>query len=116
MIAPTIEEILQAARMLPPQDQRLLRRLLAEDVDDASEAAKNGEVTFPPEKNYEGEYNWLREHRAEYAGQWVALNGDKLVSHGPDVRQVHAIAQAAGIEFPYLVQIEAEDSLPFGGW
>jgi hypothetical protein len=69
-----------------------------------------------PQKDYELESKWLKEHRAEYAGQWVALDGDRLVSHGEDGRKVYAEAQAAGVEMPYLVHIEPADALPFGGW
>ncbi len=28
----------------------------------------------------EKEWRWIREHREEYRGQWVALDGDKLVN------------------------------------
>lgn len=30
------------------------------------------------------EMQWLDEHREEYRGQWVALNGSQLVTHGAE--------------------------------
>jgi hypothetical protein len=62
------------------------------------------------------ELRWLREHRLEYAGEWVALDGDKLVAHGVSAKQVYEAARMSGIDLPLVTQIEAADELPFGGW
>lgn len=62
------------------------------------------------------EMKWIVEHRKEYSGQWVALDGDRLLSHGKDAREVFAIARNSGVEAPFFVHLEAEDALPFGGW
>ena len=35
------------------------------------------------------EMRWLAEHRHEYGGQWVALDGDKLLASGPNAREVY---------------------------
>ncbi len=59
---------------------------------------------------------WLAEHRREYAGQWVALDGDRLLSHGPDARKVFADARASGVALPMILEVRPEDELPFGGW
>lgn len=62
------------------------------------------------------EREWLRQHRHEYAGQYVALDGDQLIAFGPDGRTVIRQAREAGIKAPYLARIETADELPFGGW
>ena len=69
-----------------------------------------------PDRYFRREYEWLRQHRHEYRGQYVLLKGDLLVSHGPDVRKALAEARQAGVEHPLIVRIEAEDEPPFGGW
>jgi hypothetical protein len=61
------------------------------------------------------EREWLRKHRAEYAGQWIALDGDKLLSHGFDGRKVYDEAEQK-CDVPFVVHLEAEDKPPFGGW
>jgi hypothetical protein len=61
------------------------------------------------------EMRWLKEHRAEYVGQWVALDGDRLLAHGTNSREVREEARKSGVELPLVVEIEADD-LPFGGW
>lgn len=57
--------------------------------------------------------NWLSQHRAEYGGQWVALDGDRLIAHGPDVKAVFALAKADGADLPLITYIEPADALPF---
>lgn len=62
------------------------------------------------------ETEWLRQHRHEYAGQYVALEGDRLVASGTDGRAVIRQAREAGVKSPFTTRIEAPDDLPFGGW
>lgn len=62
------------------------------------------------------ELQWINEHREEYLGQWVALSGDLLISHGNDAREVANAARTAGIETPFLAQVDPIEELPFGGW
>ena len=112
----TLQDVLKVVRMLPPDDQKKVREFLELQTSDSPAGPVSAENSRFPSKDFELEYSWLREHRTEYAGQWVALDGDRLVSHGTDVRCVHADALAAGVEYPYLVQIAPADALPFGGW
>ncbi|MGH9938796.1 MAG: DUF5678 domain-containing protein [Blastocatellia bacterium] len=69
-----------------------------------------------PDRYFRREYEWLRQHRHEYLGQYVVLEGDRLLAHGPDGRKALAEARQAGTKHPVVVRIEAEDELPFGGW
>ncbi|HKQ04579.1 MAG TPA: DUF5678 domain-containing protein [Blastocatellia bacterium] len=62
------------------------------------------------------ERRWIAEHRKAYAGQWVALKGHRLLSHGMDAKTVYQEARKLGVESPVVVQIESPDELPFGGW
>jgi predicted DNA-binding antitoxin AbrB/MazE fold protein len=54
------------------------------------------------------EQEWIRIHSALYPGQWVALQGSQLVSHGPRARAVRDEARAKGIENPLLAHLSAE--------
>ncbi len=69
-----------------------------------------------PDRYFRREYEWLRQHRHEYPGQYVVLEGDKLFAHGPNGRKALAEARQAGAKHPVVVRVEAEDELPFGGW
>jgi len=64
----------------------------------------------------EREMKWIGEHRHEYAGQWVALDGDRIVAHGFDADPVFAAAKAQ-TTIPFLVRFHPDDALPtVGGW
>lgn len=65
--------------------------------------------------DYRAELDWLADESRHYAGEWVALDGNRLVAHGPKLAAVKAAAQAAGVSRPFFASVPDED-LPFGGW
>ncbi len=62
------------------------------------------------------EQEWLRAHGEEYSGQWVALNGAELLSHGLDARKVRDEARAKGIQTPLMFHIPDQPNLPSAFW
>lgn len=65
------------------------------------------------------ELAWRREHQEllrAYAGQWVVLDGDQLVAHGPDPAALVAEARTRGIRVPYVffVEVHAADVVSLG--
>ncbi|MGA2591542.1 MAG: DUF5678 domain-containing protein [Bryobacteraceae bacterium] len=62
------------------------------------------------------EQEWLRLNGPRYAGQWVAIEGNRLVSHGDNARVVLQQARTNGVEHPLVIQIPTDPPLPFGGW
>jgi hypothetical protein len=56
---------------------------------------------------------WLRLHSKEYGGEWVALDGSRLIAHGPNAMEVYAAAEADGAYLPMIKYIEPADALPF---
>jgi len=62
------------------------------------------------------EMAWLREHSREYIGQWVALDGDRLVAHGMNGVLVHDEAKRQGIGLPFVVRIPLDYGMPSAGW
>lgn len=60
---------------------------------------------------------WLAVHRAEYAGQYVALDGNRLLGTGSNYPEAARSAKAAGvpdayIDFVYPADYQGE----MGGW
>ena len=48
---------------------------------------------------------WLHEHWREYIGKGVALDGDRLLAHGTNAKEVYAAATADGAHMPIVTFI-----------
>ncbi|MBI3423081.1 MAG: hypothetical protein HY011_09090 [Acidobacteria bacterium] len=122
----TYEQVLETIGTWPRAARRQLREQLqtleqqdaapAPPVEQPVNGVHQSETVEEQIARFNKALNWIREHRAEYLGQWVVLVGDQLISHGPDAAAVFAQAKAAGIETPFLEQIRAEEPAYCGGW
>lgn len=107
----TVEQLIEEALSLPPDEQRRIREALDREARLAqSRQAQDRQLLRADEQR------WLAEHRDEYVGQWVAVEGENLIAHGHDARAVYEAARDAGIRVPFLVRVKPADQLPFGGW
>lgn len=61
------------------------------------------------------ERRWLKEHRHEYLGQWVCIEGEQLISHSREAKEVYAAARAAGIKSPFVEFIHPDADKPYCG-
>jgi hypothetical protein len=59
---------------------------------------------------------WLRENQQKFVGQWVVLDGDKLIGAGDDPRPIVEQARASGVEVPFVKFIEDDSESFTGGW
>lgn len=111
----TFEQIIEAARQLSPEEIEKLGEWARQQQIVRSEAnEKNAEVEEEIRK-YKAATKWIDEHRQEYLGQWVCLDGEVLISRGTDAVEVHKEAKAKGIEIPFVVQIVEEPEYYAGG-
>ena len=99
-------------RPLEPLSLAEHQRVLVTITDDA-----------PKEVHKEVPYNfriaelaWLRAHRHEYLGEWVAIEGDRLVSHGLNAVAVRDEAWRKGFEHPLFASIAKEDGPTWSGF
>ena len=113
----TLDQIIEAARTLPVEDLRSLMRWLREQEQRALANVPDEDAVRRQTERFHRAMKWIENHRKEYIGQWVALDGDRLISHGLDARQVFTAATAAGMETPFVERVAEEETLPFcGGW
>ena len=70
----------------------------------------------PSHRTHEDERAWVEEHREEFLGQWVALDGGNLLAHGTDARGVYDQAREQGVTSPYLVHVVPKVDAYVGGW
>jgi hypothetical protein len=114
----TLEKVIADIRSLSPEQQEELRRLLNGGMVTSQPVqlpiTPRIVGTYPP-RDRSREWDWLARHSDEYAGQWVAIDGDRLVSHGYGFKEVHAAARAAGVPDALIVWAERRDAPPYVG-
>jgi hypothetical protein len=113
----TVENIVTQIVQLPPVERFKLRRLLdqLEQAERKSPKSTLDKRVPPiPVPDSAREMRWITDHQREYAGQWVALDGDRLIAHGPNHDEVWAAAEADGAYLPMIVFIEDPDKIYAG--
>lgn len=114
MASSTIERILEEVKNLRPEELEELHQALDREAHLRQKRADaNGSVQTV---DISRELQWIDEHREEYAGQWVALRGERLLSSGPDGLTVYKAARQAGDERPFVTRVEPANELAFAGW
>lgn len=111
----TEQAILEKVRALPLDQQQEVLDFVGFLYQ--KQAMRNSiSVSYSTPIDRKREMEWLKENREKFAGEWVALDGNRLLSHGIDAKEVYEAARQEGVEIPFLAQVEPLDQLPFAGW
>ncbi len=103
-----LDEIVEKVPTLTSKERRELIQLLQTEERKTKTDGKKGSV--------HPNTIWVKEHRAEYQGKYVALEDGKLVGTGKNYPEALAEAKKNGSEKPMITYIFPLDSEPFGGW
>lgn len=112
----TVENILKQIEELPFFEQRQLSNLLNDKLSKTKKESPGELLPSIPMPDYTDALQWLIDNAREYAGQWVALDGARLIAHGHDHREVYAAANADGAYLPLIELVEDPDAPPFAGF
>jgi hypothetical protein len=110
-VSANISSILRQIAALTADEVAELRARLEDQAPDGPDAAARPRL--PSDARDEAAFKWINEHGGEYPGQWLALDGDRLLAHGPDLAEVAAGARAAGVRFPLLHLVEPPREHPY---
>lgn len=69
-----------------------------------------------PVNERRAEMQWLAQESSSYAGEWVAIQGPRLIAHGAKLADVSAAAHAAGVTDPFFASVPEDPDIPFAGW
>jgi hypothetical protein len=69
-----------------------------------------------PHIDRSSEMAWIARHQSEYAGQWVVLDGDRLIGCGDNPIPIVEQARREGIERPLVVHLRKEQRPFMGAW
>jgi hypothetical protein len=108
----SVDQIIKAIENLPTTEQERIRRWL-EDKGATNEGHGSQTHGYRSAKSL----IWLHENREKYSGQWVALDGDRLIANGSTAQEVYSKAKAEGVEIPFVELVTDRESVLFtGGW
>jgi hypothetical protein len=119
MSVQSLESIKQQIASLSRQEQAELSEFLAEQMKQdraAALASTATEADNAAEVKRRQHLEWLKAHREEYAGQYVALDGERLVGQGRTLKEANEQARRNSVEKPFLVRVTSENEVLFGGW
>ena len=109
----SFDQIIKSIAQLPEPEQERIRRWLDE------KGATNGEEDASQAHTDRSakSLRWLHENREKYLGQWVALDGDRLIASGSTAKEVYLKAKAEGVEIPFVELVTEQEPVHFtGGW
>lgn len=115
----TLEQIIDEARSLSPAEKRKLRQALDLELEqmNVQDRAQPTHTENGDDETRERRLEWLKSHREEYGGQYVALDGDRLVAVGPNYRVAREKARAAGKTNAFVTYLSKPDEMAeMGGW
>jgi flagellar motility protein MotE (MotC chaperone) len=115
-MTPTLENAIEIVKALPPPE----REKFFDWVEEEKQSEQSEKETISRELAQKNEkfrraLQWIEEHKKEYDGQFVLLEGDQLIAHSKSPKELYTTARAKGISVPFVKRIKAKD-LPFGGW
>jgi hypothetical protein len=110
-VNPSFDQIIQSIEQLPADEQERLRRWLED------KSAHNGEAhnSQAHASRSAKSLRWLDENREKFLGQWVALDGDRLIASGTTAQEVYSKAKAEGVAIPFVELVTERESAPFTG-
>ncbi|MBL8205565.1 MAG: hypothetical protein JNM09_15120 [Blastocatellia bacterium] len=109
----TAESMLQLIEQMPLSEQLKLKQLMAQRVEPQPKQLDK-HLQPKPIPDSTREMRWLAEHQREYVGQWVALDGDRLIAASPNHEEVAAAADADGAYLPLFTYIDDPDKVYAG--
>lgn len=117
----TIEAIYEAGILKPlsPLPDLADKSRVRVTIEPASKSAPKVSRSTRGKIDLSKEREWLLANRDKYRGQWVVLDGSRLVGHTSDPDAVKGIfeqARAEGVWAPFVKRIELDDEPIWMGW
>lgn len=106
-----LEELIEkSAELTDAEKHKLAKYLLSVSPTEKANTAQINPKSVSPN------IAWLKQHRSEVKGQYVALENGKLLAQGQTLREAEQKAFENGAQKPLLTYIPKDDEDVFGGW
>jgi hypothetical protein len=114
-----LDRIKQQTGALTVQEKAQLVAFLTDQLneDEEAQATDGNQAEDQSDILRQKRMAWLKNHRAEYGGQYVALDDDQLVGVGRTYREARDAAHAVGKPNVFVTYLSKPDEIAeWGGW
>jgi hypothetical protein len=112
-----LQTIKQQIIQLNAYERGEIERFLIEQRQQDQFVVATAAVSADKERKRQQRSVWLAEHREEYAGLYVALDGDRLLGTGKNYPEAAQVAKVAGVPDAYIDFVyPANYGGEMGGW
>lgn len=112
----TAEFILAEIAALPADERAKLISLLNRNAGQESDLRDGVYGPWFDSPDPEPSLQWIRENREEFAGQYVAIDGARLIAHSFNPDEVIAAVRSAGLNGVFFTLIPPADEPTFAGF
>src|SRR5262245_44950641 len=117
MAQATAEVILAEIAALPPEEREKLWKLLNRRSDAAQNESEDGVFIPPFDAGDPGpSLRWIEEHSKQFASQYAAVDGDRLVPHGTYPLSLTGAVHSSVLYGLFFTLIQPIDAPPFAGF
>ena len=107
-MTPSFDQIIKSIEQLSvPEQERIRRWLDARKTSNVKETDSQAQAVRSAKS-----LRWLDENQEKYSGQWVALDGDRLIANGPVAKEVYSKAKAEGVLIPFVELVTRREPEP----
>lgn len=111
------EQVVEMARNLPPADfEKFIEWAKHQQPQNGKQDEAKRKKVEEDVRKFRLSMKWVRDNRQEYLGQWVCLDGDRLISHGFDAKKVFREAEEAGFKSAFCELVIEEPEAYMGGF
>jgi hypothetical protein len=110
------EQVIEAVKHFSDEEIHKLGEFVREKELQNNEKSKKSAKVEEEIRKFNLAMKWIDEHRQEYLGKWICLDGDNLISFGNDGDEVYNQAKRSGIEIPFMELVKEEETAYLGGW
>jgi len=112
-----VEAIKHQINQLTPQEQGEIEQYLHERKKPNGAPPQLSPEIAERERKRRLRAEWLKTHQDEYAGLYVALDGDRLLGAGKNYPEAFEAAKRAGVKDPYVGFVYPANYEGYmGGW
>ena len=104
-----LDSLKKQSSNLSPQEKSALAKFLLE------QAKQENVENLESDKTKQLQLEWLKENREKYDGQYVALDGNRLVGYGKTLREAAERAKQNGAKNPFLIRVFSEETVVSAG-